>query len=66
MQLAVFYGRQEIINSILEIDSSVQYVNTRDKNGETALHIAAVRGDTITSLKLLNRGATFLLKNEVN
>ena len=53
------------MNSILEIDSTVQYINQRDKNGETALHIAASRGDSVTSLKLLNRGGSYAFKNDV-
>ena len=36
------------------------------QNGETALHTAASKGDLITCLKLINRGATFAAKNEVS
>lgn len=65
LQLAILYSRNEIINSILEIDSSIQFISLRDKNGETALHIAASKDDAITSLKLLNRGASYSIANAV-
>lgn len=65
LQLALTYDRMDILNAILEIDSSVQFISTRDRNGETALHTAAGRGDVVNSVKLLNRGATLTLKNNV-
>lgn len=64
--MAIYYGRVEIINSILEINSSVQFITARDKNGETALHTATLKDDVMTCMKLLNRGASFVLKNNVD
>lgn len=66
LHLAIFYRRIEIINSILETDSSASFINTRDINGETALHIAAYNDDILTSVKLLNRGASYNSKNNLS
>ena len=62
---AVFVGDHKQVEKILE-KSTEEELNSQDIHGNTALHIATMKGDKHCVEQLVKRGASTTIRNELN
>lgn len=63
LHLTVYFRRQKMTDVVLETELGQQFLNAKDKNGETPLHLAAFNFDIEMAQKLIMNGATLENRN---
>ena len=65
LHYACHWGSVDLVEPLLNRDSTAEFINAQDSNGDTALHIACRRGHKEAIKLLVTKGAVKDIKNQV-